>query len=99
MGKCWTCQSAGGWRGPHVTEVPDEALIRDGGPRRPDAVTLGQAYETWPQIVRDAAAVNRSRNGTVSLMPSALGLPPNQFPSLLRNPDPIEVPILYLIAT
>jgi radical SAM superfamily enzyme YgiQ (UPF0313 family) len=41
--------------GPHVTEVPDEALGRDGGPRHADAVALGEADETWPQIVADAA--------------------------------------------
>lgn len=41
--------------GPHVTEVPDEALGRDGGPRHADAVALGEADETWPEIVRDAA--------------------------------------------
>src|ERR1044072_6696513 len=40
--------------GPHVTEVPDEALGRDGGPRHADAVALGEADETWPQIVEDA---------------------------------------------
>jgi radical SAM superfamily enzyme YgiQ (UPF0313 family) len=42
--------------GPHVTEVPAEALGRDGGPRHADAVALGEADETWPQIVTDAAA-------------------------------------------
>jgi radical SAM superfamily enzyme YgiQ (UPF0313 family) len=42
--------------GPHVTECPDEALGKDGGPRHADAVALGEADETWPQIVRDAAA-------------------------------------------
>ncbi len=42
--------------GPHVTEVPDEALGRDGGPRHADAVALGEADETWPQIVADAAS-------------------------------------------
>ena len=42
--------------GPHVTEVPDEALGRDGGPRHADAVALGEADATWPQIVLDAAA-------------------------------------------
>lgn len=42
--------------GPHVTEVPDEALGRDGGIRHADAVALGEADETWPQIVEDAAA-------------------------------------------
>src|SRR5919199_6972458 len=41
--------------GPHVTEVPDEALGRDGGPRHADAVALGEADETWPTIVEDAA--------------------------------------------
>jgi radical SAM superfamily enzyme YgiQ (UPF0313 family) len=41
--------------GPHVTEVPDEALGRDGGPRHADAVALGEADETWPTIVNDAA--------------------------------------------
>ncbi len=40
--------------GPHVTEVPDEALGRDGGPRHVDAVALGEADETWPLIVADA---------------------------------------------
>ena len=41
--------------GPHVTEAPDEALGRDGGPRHADAVALGEADETWPLIVQDAA--------------------------------------------
>lgn len=41
--------------GPHVTELPDEALGRDGGPRHADAVALGEADETWPHIVEDAA--------------------------------------------
>jgi radical SAM superfamily enzyme YgiQ (UPF0313 family) len=41
--------------GPHVTECPDEALGRDGGPRHADAVALGEADATWPQIVTDAA--------------------------------------------
>jgi radical SAM superfamily enzyme YgiQ (UPF0313 family) len=41
--------------GPHVTECPDEALGRDGGPRHADAVALGEADETWPQLVTDAA--------------------------------------------
>src|SRR5499427_10541112 len=42
--------------GPHVTEEPDEALGRDGGPRHADAVALGEADETWPHIVADAAS-------------------------------------------
>lgn len=41
--------------GPHVTEVPDEALGRNGGLRHADAVALGEADETWPSIVEDAA--------------------------------------------
>ena len=41
--------------GPHVTEVPDEALGRTGGPQHADAVALGEADETWPKIVADAA--------------------------------------------
>src|SRR5215470_12040708 len=41
--------------GPHVTEEPDEALGRNGGPRHADAVALGEADETWPKIVEDAA--------------------------------------------
>lgn len=40
--------------GPHVTEVPDEVLGRDGGPRHADAIALGEADETWPKIVLDA---------------------------------------------
>jgi radical SAM superfamily enzyme YgiQ (UPF0313 family) len=45
--------------GPHVTECPDEALGKDGGPRHADAVALGEADETWHLIVQDAA------NGTL----------------------------------
>src|SRR5271157_1802225 len=41
--------------GPHVTEEADEALGRNGGPRHADAVALGEADETWPKIVQDAA--------------------------------------------
>jgi radical SAM superfamily enzyme YgiQ (UPF0313 family) len=41
--------------GPHVTEMADEALGRDGGPRHADAVALGEADATWPVIVADAA--------------------------------------------
>ena len=41
--------------GPHVTEMADEALGRDGGPRHANAVALGEADETWPRIVADAA--------------------------------------------
>jgi radical SAM superfamily enzyme YgiQ (UPF0313 family) len=41
--------------GPHVTELADEALGLGGGPRHADAVALGEADETWPRIVEDAA--------------------------------------------
>jgi len=41
--------------GPHTTEMPDEALGRDGGPRHADAIAVGEADETWPRIVADAA--------------------------------------------
>src|SRR5438309_133036 len=41
--------------GPHVTEEPDGALGRDGGPRHADAIALGEADQTWPRIVSDAA--------------------------------------------
>jgi radical SAM superfamily enzyme YgiQ (UPF0313 family) len=41
--------------GPHVTEMADEALGRDGGPRHADAVALGEADDTWPRIVEDTA--------------------------------------------
>src|SRR6266542_4614252 len=40
--------------GPHVTECPDEALGRDGGPQHADAIALGEADEIWPRVVRDA---------------------------------------------
>jgi radical SAM superfamily enzyme YgiQ (UPF0313 family) len=42
--------------GPHVTEVPDEPLGRTQEPRHADAIALGEADFTWPQIVADAAA-------------------------------------------
>ncbi|HZZ15015.1 MAG TPA: cobalamin B12-binding domain-containing protein, partial [Candidatus Sulfotelmatobacter sp.] len=35
--------------GPHVTEMADEALGRDGGQRHCDAVALGEADDTWPR--------------------------------------------------
>jgi radical SAM superfamily enzyme YgiQ (UPF0313 family) len=40
--------------GPHVTELPDEALGRDGGPRHADSVVLGEADRIWPTVVADA---------------------------------------------
>ncbi|MCA1590361.1 MAG: cobalamin-dependent protein [Acidobacteria bacterium] len=42
--------------GPHVTECPDEALGRDGGPRHADAVALGEADDYWATIVEDASS-------------------------------------------
>src|SRR3981081_307912 len=41
--------------GPHVTEMADEALGRHGGARAAAEVGLGEADETWPRIVEDAA--------------------------------------------
>src|SRR5277367_2586606 len=41
--------------GPHVTEMADEALGRSGGNRHSYALALGEADETWPRIVADAA--------------------------------------------
>ena len=38
-----------------MSAIPEEALGRDGGPRHADAVALGEADETWPLIVADAA--------------------------------------------
>jgi radical SAM superfamily enzyme YgiQ (UPF0313 family) len=40
--------------GPHVTEVPDEPLGRNGEPRHADAIALGEADQTWAAIVADA---------------------------------------------
>jgi radical SAM superfamily enzyme YgiQ (UPF0313 family) len=40
--------------GPHVSELPDEALGRDGGVRHADSVALGEADQLWPGIVADA---------------------------------------------
>ena len=40
--------------GPHVTEVPDEPLGRNGEARHADAIALGEADQTWPTIIADA---------------------------------------------
>ena len=40
--------------GPHVTELPEEALGRDGESRHADSVALGEADQIWPAIVADA---------------------------------------------
>lgn len=49
-----------------VTEEFDEALGRNGGPRHADVVALGEADETWPRIVADAA------RGTLNSCPQRL---------------------------
>jgi radical SAM superfamily enzyme YgiQ (UPF0313 family) len=41
--------------GPHVSEVPGEALGWDDGVRHADAVAIGEADDTWPVIVEDVA--------------------------------------------
>jgi radical SAM superfamily enzyme YgiQ (UPF0313 family) len=41
--------------GPHVTEIPGEALGHNGEARHADALALGEADETWPLVVQDAA--------------------------------------------
>jgi radical SAM superfamily enzyme YgiQ (UPF0313 family) len=41
--------------GPHVTALPDEPLGRTGLPRTADAVVLGEADESWADVVEDAA--------------------------------------------
>jgi radical SAM superfamily enzyme YgiQ (UPF0313 family) len=40
--------------GPHVTEVPDEPLGLTGHPQYADAVVLGEADDTWAQVLNDA---------------------------------------------
>src|SRR5438552_17733298 len=40
--------------GPHVTEVLDEPLGRNGEPRHADTIALGEADDTWPRILADA---------------------------------------------
>ena len=44
--------------GPHVTEVPGEAIGRDSEPRHADAVALGEVDDIWPQIIQDAEQGN-----------------------------------------
>jgi radical SAM superfamily enzyme YgiQ (UPF0313 family) len=67
--------------GPHVTEVPDEPLGKDGGPRHVDAVALGEADATWPRIVADAA------NGTLAEVYSPLDAAGKEVkPSLAEYP-------------
>lgn len=67
--------------GPHVTELADEALGRDGGPRHTDAVALGEADETWPQIVNDVV------NGQLKEIYAPMdGTGKERKPSLKRYP-------------
>jgi radical SAM superfamily enzyme YgiQ (UPF0313 family) len=40
--------------GPHVTELPEEALGRDGEPRHTDSVVLGEADQIWSTVIADA---------------------------------------------
>jgi len=57
--------------GPHVTEMADEALGRSGGVRHADAVALGEADQTWPTIVVDAAhEFGQERKPTLQAYPS-----------------------------
>jgi radical SAM superfamily enzyme YgiQ (UPF0313 family) len=42
--------------GPHVTEVPDEPLGLTGHPQYADTVVLGEADDTWAQVLNDAAS-------------------------------------------
>jgi len=67
--------------GPHVTEVPNEALGRDGGVRHADAVAVGEADETWPRIVADAA-----RGTLQELYAPVDGFGQDQKPSLDNYP-------------
>jgi len=56
-----------GWSSRH--ELADEALGRDGGPRHADAVALGEADETWPQIVNDAVSGQLKETYALSTTP------------------------------
>ncbi len=62
--------------GPHVTELPEEALGHDGGSGHADAVALGEADQIWPIIVADAEQgvlqkiyVARDRDGKATSLP------------------------------
>jgi radical SAM superfamily enzyme YgiQ (UPF0313 family) len=68
--------------GPHVTEMPDEALGRDGGTRHADAIAIGEADETWPRIVADA---ERGALQEIYVPVDAFGQ--EQKPSLDRYPE------------
>ena len=66
--------------GPHVTECPDEALGRDGGPRHADAIALGEADETWPLMVADAARGELKEVYTPEVDPKGNDKKPNLQP-------------------
>ncbi|MGQ0541213.1 MAG: B12-binding domain-containing radical SAM protein [Blastocatellia bacterium] len=66
--------------GPHVTECPDEALGKDGGQRHADAVALGEADETWPLIVADAARGELKEIYTPEIDPKGNDKKPNLQP-------------------
>lgn len=68
--------------GPHVTEMPDEALGHDGGARHADAIAVGEADETWPRIVTDA---DRGALQEIYAPLDAFGR--EQKPSLDRYPE------------
>jgi radical SAM superfamily enzyme YgiQ (UPF0313 family) len=68
--------------GPHVTEMPDEALGRDGGTRHADAIAIGEADETWPRIVADA-----ERGALQEIYAPVDALGQEQKPSLDRYPE------------
>jgi radical SAM superfamily enzyme YgiQ (UPF0313 family) len=68
--------------GPHVTEMPDEALGRDGGARHADAIAIGEADETWPRIVADA-----ERGALQEIYAPVDAFGQEQKPSLDRYPE------------
>jgi radical SAM superfamily enzyme YgiQ (UPF0313 family) len=68
--------------GPHVTEMPDEALGRDGGTRHADAIAIGEADETWPRIVADA-----ERGALQEIYAPVDAFGQEQKPSLDRYPE------------
>jgi radical SAM superfamily enzyme YgiQ (UPF0313 family) len=67
--------------GPHVTQLPGEALGWGGGTRHADSVALGEADETWPLIVEDAA-----RGRLEELYPAINPTGPKEKPSLRDYP-------------
>ena len=67
--------------GPHVTELPNEPLGKNGGPRYADAVVLGEADDTWPLVVEDAA-----RGKLQSVYQPAILNGKDQKPSLEKYP-------------